>query len=157
MEKIVSKKSKDSFLFSNPGNKIQAVMKKVFDSEKGREVVKKTGEIDIYEYIQSSASQTDFAQLRAAYLKTGVIPQVDPTLVHGQESLHANNIHELFQAVEGAKEQFNSLPDEFKAIFGDADKFVEALTKGNAQSMIISGLTKKEEVLPEENGSKEGE
>lgn len=141
-------KKPNGFCFSNPGNPIQPVMKRVFDEESKEFVVKEVSKFNLYEFIQSSASSSDLAQLRATYFKTGIIPEVDPTLQHGVETLKVNNIHELYQAVDGARESFGQLPENIQKIFGDADTYVKSLLKGDAASILTAGLTKQVEPEP---------
>ena len=59
------------------GSCIEPIYSSVYDEELKREVVKKTGEFDIYEFIQASASQTDLALLREQMQSTGQIPIID--------------------------------------------------------------------------------
>lgn len=162
-ETLKSKEKKlfnnDDFPYTNPGKRMQPVYKKVFDEELGRKVVKQVSEFDIYEYIQSSASSADMAQLRSEYVRTGMFPSVDPTLVHGAPTIQANNIHEFYQLVNGAKDSFESLDPRVKEIFGDADSYVEALLKGDANAILLRGLSpeKQEVPVPEEKTVEKGE
>ena len=158
--KSKEKKSKkiDDFPYTNAGKRMQPVYKRVFDKELGRKVVKKVSEFDIYEYIQSSASSADMAQLRAEYVRTGMLPSVDPTLIYGAPSIQANNIHEFYSLVNGAKDSFESLDPKVKEIFGDADSYVKALLKGDANAVLVRGLkTKKQEVPVPETTEEKGE
>lgn len=155
MEKV---QKKSDFLYTNPGNRMEPVYERVFDKDLGCEVVKKVREIDIYEYIQSSASSTDMAQLRAQLLRTGEVPCVDPTLRHGEVSLEANNIHEFYNLINGAAAQFDDLDPKVQAIFGSREEFVKALIKHDAYSTIVAGLSKEAEPVVEASQEvKEGE
>lgn len=123
-------------------------MKRVYDKDLDRKVVKAVKKINIYEYIQSSASVADINQLRAQYLKTGAVPNFNADLVNGVSPLGAENIHELYKMVNGAKDSFATLDPKIQAIFGDADKFVDSLIAGTANKILLEGLTKDAQPAP---------
>lgn len=120
---------KEEYKFYTPaGDRVAPVYQNVFDEELKREVVQKTGEFDIYEFIQASATNTDLAMLREQMIRTGTLPVVDDDVQ--DMSLYPDNIHELYDIVNSAEARFNALPEAIQNVFGNKDVFLRSLVEG---------------------------
>lgn len=123
--------------FCSSGSKTAYTFGRVYDEELKREVVKKTGEFDIHEFIQASNSKTDLNLLRAQMRASGQIPQVNEQDTIDM-TLFPKDIHELNNVVNSVDERFAQLPDNIKAAFGTKDKFLSALISGTFEKTVVN-------------------
>ena len=139
---------------SNPGCAIAPVYKRVFNTEAKRMIVKKVDETNLYEFIQSSKSETDLATLHRRFVALGEIPAVDPSLGEVDQTIFPNTIHELYGLVNDLNKSFDSLPDSIKKIFGTSDAYGQAVLDGSYSSKLAAGL--KAQNVPEKDVNEGG-
>lgn len=124
------------------GNKIQPIYELEYDEKEKRELVKKTGEQDIDDFIQKSASSTDMAFLQREAIRTGQYP-VDPRASYGVDmTLMPTNIHELFSTTSDINAHFSKLGEHAQKAFGTAEKYKEAVLNGSAEKILNQYFTK---------------
>lgn len=142
---------------SDAGSHTMPVYKQVYDEELKRNIVKKVDEFDLFEFIQASASQTDFALLEKRFVELGEIPQFDPSLGENDLTNMPGNIHEVYAMANDIADNFAKLPQSIQTIFGTKEAYMKALLDGSYQATIVNYINaqaeeakkKKEEPKPE--------
>lgn len=121
------------------GKKLQPVYKREYSEKFKKNIVVKSGEQDIYEFIQASASSTDLEILKREAVSSGIEANVLPNAVYGIDtSIYPKNIHDLYRLSNNAKAIYDKYDDDTKAAFIDVNDFTESVVKGNAQTRIIN-------------------
>lgn len=152
MSRIKSDLEKEKELtayFSNPGSKIEDVMDWITD-EKGKLHYVKTGERNIYEYIQAGRDTCDMAIIieRIKNGETNLL-NVNPGK-YGDITEIATNFNEAYQQASAVQSKFDSLDPEIKAVFGNNyETFVESVLNNTIDSLLAKGK-KEEEVKQDE-------
>lgn len=144
----------EGVLYTPCGSNIQPIYERVYDKATGKNLVVKTGDFDIDEFIQASNCKTDLAMLRQEMIANGTLPSVSDEVV--DMTLFPENIHEVFSTVNQAEKTYNELPDSVKAIFRSKDEFLAALIAGNYETKLINGLQSKNEGQITQEEKKEG-
>lgn len=124
------------------GNKIQPIYELQYDEKVKKELVVKTGEQDIDDFIQKSASSTDMAFLQREAIRTGQYP-VDPRATYGVDmTMMPSNIHELFNTTSDINSHFSKLGEHAQKAFGSAEAYKEAVLNGTAEKILNSYFSK---------------
>lgn len=118
------------------GNKIMPIYELQYDEKIRKDLVVKTGEQDIDDFIQKSQSSTDMAFLQREAIRTGQYP-VDPTAQYGVDmTLMPSNIHELYRITKDINTHFNSLGEHAQKCFGTAEAYKNAVLDGTAEAKL---------------------
>lgn len=124
------------------GNKIQPIYELQYDEKAKCELVVQTGEQDIDDFIQKSASSTDMAFLQREAIRTGQYP-ADPRACYGVDmTLMPTNIHELFKSTSDINEHFSRLGEHAQKAFGSAENYKDAVLNGTAEKILNSYFSK---------------
>lgn len=118
------------------GNKFQPIYELQYDEKAKKELVVMTGEQDIDDFIQKSASSTDMAFLQREAIRTGQYP-ADPRAQYGVDmTLMPTNIHELFNTTSDIQAHFDKLGEHAQKAFGSATAYKEAVLNGTAEKVL---------------------
>lgn len=142
------------------GQRMQPTYKKVYNEKLKREVVVRGEDMDIYEFIQMSASNSDIEMFKREALKTGIEANVLPGAVYGVDtSMFPKDIHQLYRLANNSSEIFNGFDEQTKAAFKDVSDFNKCVLDGSAQERIRSHFSKlaEEAVNKAKLKEKEGE
>lgn len=121
--------------------------------EKGERTLKRTGEVNVYEQIQTYLEETKIENIiqRATYDPTAIGSQEWMTQERVDISNLPENYHEWRKMVNEAENQFSALPAELKEKFNNSmEQYISELGSENwARKM---GWTEPEEKKEEVNG-----
>lgn len=125
-------------MFVPSGKEIAHTFSRVYDEERKKEIVKRDGDFNIQEFIESCSNATDMAMLKERCVKLGEIPQSNPNVQYGvDEMLIPSDIHELNDTLKTAEATFNNFPAEVRAAFGNSyETYFKSVIAGNSALII---------------------
>ena len=127
-------------VFTNSGNPIAPVYKRVYDKDLDANIVKKVDETNLQEFIQASRATTDLAILQKRFIELGEIPAVDPTLGSNDLTQFPSDIHGVYKMVNDVAGNFAKLPESIQKIFGTKEAYLESLMNGTYQATLINAI-----------------
>lgn len=128
--------------FNNPGERYKIIAKLSIDPVTGVQKAEPGEKIDLDAYIQASKASTDITTI-IAKLKAG-----DESVINVRKGFYGdttilpkdiNDITAIEKMNQTARESFDKLPDEVKALFSnDPSKFFSAVLDKSAENVIAA-------------------
>lgn len=128
--------------------------------EHGEQIAEPGDKIDFQAYIQASKASTDIATIVARYnAGDESVLNVTPNGYYGDVDLipsSVNDVAKINKLSDAAKENFEKLPAEVKALFGSSENFFNAVLNNKTDEILakIADLQKENKSTPkvEEEG-----
>lgn len=123
---------------TDAGVDVQVVYEKIYDKETNRFKIVEKERFSISEKIQKSSNLSDLATLKVRYAQLGEIPDLPARGVNGIDtSIIPSNIHELQRQINSVNATYSKLDPELRKAFGGLNGYVDSITKGTAQKILV--------------------
>lgn len=130
--------------------------------EHGEQIAEPGDKIDFQAYIQASKASTDIATIVARYnAGDESVLNVTPNGFYGDVDLipsSVNDVAKISKLSETARENYERLPEEVKALFGSSENFFNAVLNNKTDEILAKlDISKKEIESTSKVEKKEGE